>query len=411
MGVIVKPKARRAAGIAAGASVQILGLEVTQSVQNLQHAVSLIRGKQTVVRVYLQASGFTTKQTLRGEIAVALSPGAPAKYVASANAVSVSAASPPDLAAQRRDVDLSLNFILPTETLNWASLAITVNHIRSATGDVPFTGPGSVAVQLNDAPPLRIKAVGLRYVWTKPDGTTAEVSPEAFHFDYLRSFLTRAYPVASLQWSQLVIEADPAFGPPFSGPTSPDGDDPLWRGKLDLAHNQLAAVRAKDIEAGTDPRTHYYGVVSDASAGLFFRGAAKAVPQTPDPSVVAVGPTGNPRQYPSLSWDRDASYGDWYGTHELSHTFGRFHPGFCNQDASDPTFPYPDGRIGDAAHGDMIGLDVGDASLNLPMVALSNESAHDIMTYCSDQWMSSYSYEAVLARLRLEDTQFAPPVS
>jgi hypothetical protein len=192
---------------------------------------------------------------------------------------------------------------------------------------------------------------------------------------------------------------------------TPDGDDPLWRGKLDLAHNQLAAVRAKDIAAGTDPRTHYYGIVSDASAGLFFRGAAKAVPPNPDPSVVAVGPTGDPRQYPTLNWDRDPSYGDWYGTHELSHTFGRFHPGFCRQDASDPSFPYPDGRIGDAAHGDMIGLDVGDASLNLPMVALSNESAHDIMTYCSDQWMSSYSYEAVLARLRLEDTQFAPPVS
>src|SRR5262245_16769135 len=100
MGVIIKPKRRTAAaGVAAGASVQALGLEITQTVQNLQHAVPLIRGKQTVVRLYIQASGFTTKQALRGEITAALSPGAPAKYVASSNSVVVSASAQPDLDA------------------------------------------------------------------------------------------------------------------------------------------------------------------------------------------------------------------------------------------------------------------------------------------------------------------------
>jgi hypothetical protein len=235
------------------------------------------------------------------------------------------------------------------------------------------------------------------------------VSPEAFQFDFLRSFLLRAYPVAAIEWSQLVVQANPLFAPPFSGPLDADDNDPLWLGKLDLAHNQLSAIRAKDVDSGADPRTHYYGLVSDASSGLFFRGAAKDVPQTADPTIVAVGPAGDPRQYSAFKWDKNRTFGDWYGAHELAHTFGRFHPGFCNQDASDQRFPYSDGRIGDGAHGDMVGLDFGNSDLGLAMSAMDNQTCHDIMTYCDYQWMSAYSYQAILARLREEAIQFAPP--
>jgi len=206
------------------------------------------------------------------------------------------------------------------------------------------------------------------------------------------------------------VQANPLFSPPFSGQTTPDGFDPVWSSKLDLAHNQLSAIRAKDIDAGTDPRTHYYGIVSDASAGLFFRGAAKDVPQTPDPTIVAVGPAGDPKQYSGLNWDKNRTFGDWYGAHELAHTFGRFHPGFCGgQDASDRNFPYRDGRIGDNAR-DMVGLDFGHPDLGLTMSTMNNETCHDIMTYCDYQWISAYSYEAILARLREEEARFAPGV-
>jgi hypothetical protein len=40
---------------------------------------------------------------------------------------------------------------------------------------------------------------------------------------------------------------------------------------------------------------------------------------------------------------------------------------------------------------------------------MTNETCHDIMTYCDDQWISSYSYQAILARLVQEDADFAPP--
>lgn len=407
MGVVVKAKKTIVAGPLAPASAVVDGLEVTQTIQNLSHQVALIRGKTTVARMYLRLPA-GSKEKFQGEIAVSVAPGAPALYVASSNVVDAAMVANANLEARRGDLRASLNFVLPEKTRDWPSLTIAVKRIYSVKSDATPANSPTVNLPLNDAPPLRIRAIGLRYARTLADGTVGNVSPEAIHFDYLRSFLSRTYPVATVEWSQLVVDAPPLFTPPFSGKPTPQGDDPLWRSKLAIAHNLLSAIRAKDVSTGTDPRTHYYGLVSDASAGLFFRGAAKAVPTTPDPSIVAVGPVGDPAQYGSLKWDRDRSYGDWYGAHELAHTFGRFHPGFCGQDASDAAFPYPDGRIGDEKNGAMIGLDVGDPVLNLPMRIWASETSHDIMTYCDDQWISSYSYLAILDRLRLEDTQFAP---
>ena len=53
MGISVKPK-RRAGASPNRSSVQILGVEIVQVVQNLSNEVPLIRGKPTVVRVYIR---------------------------------------------------------------------------------------------------------------------------------------------------------------------------------------------------------------------------------------------------------------------------------------------------------------------------------------------------------------------
>jgi hypothetical protein len=391
-----------------GAQVDVLGTEICQTIQTPANDVPLVRGKRTLVRVYVGPTGFTGPAAVEGEIEVAPSAAAPAKYVASTGTISVNATPYFDLNTQRREIWTSLNFILPADVLSWSSLTIRVKRLSAGGDDIAVGANPPVTVALVDAAPLRIKAIGLRYLLSTPGAPQRQVAPAAFHFDYLRSFLDRAYPVSRIEWSQLVVQADPRLVPPFSGPETPDGNDPLWLNLLNIAHNQLSAIRAKDIDTGTDPRTHYYGMISDADQKLFFRGAAKDIPQRPNPSIVAVGPTGNPAQYASLAWDMERSYGGWYGSHELGHTFGRFHPGFCKQDASDPTFPYAEGRIGDLANGDAIGVDMGDPSLGLPMRVMANESCHDIMTYCDNQWISAYSYRAILDRLSQEDSLFAP---
>ncbi|MCA1557859.1 MAG: hypothetical protein LC731_04885, partial [Acidobacteria bacterium] len=202
----------------------------------------------------------------------------------------------------------------------------------------------------------------------------------------IKSWLRRVYPVGQTDFSERTIEAN--FAPPF------DVDED---GTCSLANAQLTAIRNLDIDGGTDQRTHYYGIVAD-SAG-FMRGCANNIPTHADPTAVASGPTG-PGGY---SWDRDGSYGDWYGGHELAHTYGRFHPGFCNGNTGDdPKYPFTRGRLSND-DGAFVGFDVGDPSLGIPMRALPGASWHDVMTYCARQWISSYTYEAIRRRLVRED--------
>jgi hypothetical protein len=157
------------------------------------------------------------------------------------------------------------------------------------------------------------------------------------------------------------------------------------------------------MAGGGDRRTHYYGLVVDG--GGFMRGSAAGIPGTPDPSVVASGPTGAS----DWGWDGDGSYGDWYGGHELGHTFGRAHPGFCGESNDDSSYPFTAGQLANADDA-FVGFDTGDAMLGIAVAALPGTGWHDVMTYCSTQWMSSYTYGAIRDRLVAEDALFAGPV-
>ena len=406
-----RPARRRRATRAGGpasASVIVRGIEVTQTVQNLDHDTRLVAGKRTIARVYLEPSNLGSNVDVQGEIVVAPSATAPGNFVASANAVRLKAAGHPTLAQQRRDAGLSLNFVLPATLPGPLSVKF---HRASPSGAPDLSiAPGNdqVTVRFVEGVPLRVRALGLRYVDARLNPPQS-FSPRATHFDHFRSFLLRAYPVPSLDWTQIVIDAPASFVPPFSGPEVPpgSGNDPLWRGLLTMLHTHMMNVRQGDMATGWDPRTHYYGLVADDSG--FFRGAANNVPVAPNPRTVAVGPVGVPGNG-RFVWDTDGSYGDWYGAHELAHTFGRRHPGFCRQQQDDGTFPHADGRISSGTE-DSVGFDAGDPALGLPMRAYAHEDWHDVMTYCDRQWISKYTYDGIFDRLAAEEVQFAPPTA
>ena len=215
---------------------------------------------------------------------------------------------------------------------------------------------------------LRVRILSLRYSNAKSP-TTFE--PTALDYQLIESWLRRAYPVADVVFSRAVVTASQT-----------------WPFNADQTNAQVAAIRRLDMASGGDMRVHYFGLVADADGANFMRGKAAGIPQTPDPTTVASGPTGNN----TWGWDFDGSYGDWYTGHELGHTFGRFHPGFCTgNSADDPQFPYPNGQIS-PADGEYVGLDVGDASHGIAMAALPGVTWHDIMTYCNFQWLSVYLY-------------------
>jgi hypothetical protein len=369
---------------------QLEGIEVTQANQTLDNAVPLIAGKATVARVYLscyQAPGMTVRGILRaqrlGTLPVAVT------SVADTFLDATNAGNPN---AMRRDMNLSLNFVLPAALLAEGPLSLSLDSlIDTATGtllQVAFNSPSTV--HFGASHPLRIRVLTVRYNQqvNPPPAPPSTFVATASDLQNLRSWLGRAYPVADVVWSSGTIDAN------MQGPNFTSGD----------INAQLAAIRAQDVAAGVDKRTHYYGMVADG--GFFMRGSAAGIPGTPDPSVVASGPTG-PN---SWGWDLDGSYGDWYGGHELGHTFGRFHPGSgCGESSDDPNYPYTQGQLANNDAG-CVGFDVGDAALGIAIAAYPGTAWHDVMTYCNNQWLSDYTYNSIGTRLAAEDALPAGPV-
>jgi hypothetical protein len=350
---------------------------VTQAIQTLDNAVPLVAGKATVARVYLschQAPGMTVRGILRAQRL-----GTLPVDVASIADTFLDAANAGNPNAMRKDINLSLNFVLPAALLAEGPLSLSLDSlIDTATGtllQVAFNSPSTV--HFGASYPLRVRVLAVRY---NQQGSTFVAT--ANDLQHLRSWLGRAYPVAvaDVVWSSGTIDANNQ-GPFFAN----------------VMNAQLAAIRAQDIAAGVDKRTHYYGMVADG--GFFMRGEASGIPGQPDPSVVASGPTGPD----SWGWDFDGSYGDWYGGHELGHTFGRFHPGSaCGESSDDPNYPYIFGQLANYDAG-CVGFDVGDAALGIAMAAYPGTAWHDVMTYCNNQWLSDYTYHRIRSRLAVED--------
>jgi hypothetical protein len=229
---------------------------------------------------------------------------------------------------------------------------------------------------------MRVRIIGLEY----PTGTPPNVvqnPPQPIDFTLLKSWLTRAYPIGQLISSEETIPAADTW--PFT---------------CDQSNAQLTALRNLEVGNGTvDSRTHYIALVSNA--GGYMRGCSSL------PGFVSSSPTGptNGGLLPvNIGTDNDGSFGDWYGGHELAHSYDRFHPGFCNgNSADDPSFPYPNGQLS-TNDGNYTGLDVGDAGNSIPATVLPGAADFDIMTYCNQpQWLSSYTYKGVMSWLNQEN--------
>ncbi|WP_222371247.1 hypothetical protein [Rhizobium leguminosarum] len=377
----------------APSQVAIQAIEVCQAIQSIDGSVTLVADKATLVRVYIDQLTLASGVRLAGEIKVRNSTGAPATYVAALADVTVDPKATPTRLEQRNLIQSSLNFRLPSDATKTGKLLVEVNRIWLAGGsDLTVTGTKEASATFVSAPPLRLRCIGLRY---RDNATGQAHAPDAVHFAYLRSFLERAYPVPSVEWSQIVVDAN--FIAPFNDQT------------VLKANAQIAAIRSSEVNNGMDPRTHYLALVDDARGKNFMRGRAMGIPAAAAPDTVASSPCGVPNGF---AGDNDLSYSDWYGAHELGHTFGRYHPGFPRgaQDASDKDFPYQNGQLSNDDQ-KFVGYDLGDSTLGIPLQALSGTHHHDLMTYAERQWICAHTFEAIRSRLIEEDEQFALPIA
>jgi hypothetical protein len=358
------------------ALVRVDAAEIVQSVQSLSNSVPLIAVKTTVVRIYL-SSRLPAVTTVTGVLRIRR-PGGAAQFVASTNQVAVDPAQFGMIDVKRDTAANSLNFVVPLTHITAGDLEIALASLTDTATNTQlvFSPPGALEnVHFINSPPLRLGLIAFSYDFGQPPVTH---TPTADDMGLIVSWLRRAYPVAQVIALQRVVTANAAA--------------PFGCGDINA---QLAAIRALDVASGVDGRTHYYGVVSDG--GFFMRGCA-GVPSTPSPATVGSGPTGPA----SWGWDFDGSYGDWYAGHEIGHTFGRKHPGFCGESNDDDQYPFMAGQLSNADRV-FAGFDTGDPSFGLPMAALPGPDWHDVMTYCNRQWLSSYTYLGIRQRLVAED--------
>jgi hypothetical protein len=83
-----------------------------------------------------------------------------------------------------------------------------------------------------------------------------------------------------------------------------------------------------------------------------------------------------------LTWDHSTGAPGTIA-HELGHNWGRAHAPCGGPNGVDPAYPYPNARIG--VYGfDIVSRQVVDAL------------TRDVMSYCSPDWVSDYTYEGVL---------------
>ncbi|MFN2292149.1 MAG: DNRLRE domain-containing protein [Anaerolineae bacterium] len=367
----------------------VTGLEVTQSIQNLNNTVRLVAGKRTFVRLHVQATDtpYRTFATLAancdsvGRILFPVNPGTTGYIVV-------------EPSPSRNVQNHAFLFELPSDCTDEAesiTISGTLNPTTAWRGaypaetDISNNWSGEVTVTFETAPALNTIVYLADYEYDDAGSATSVRTPlsEAYA---LRGWLKSAYPIAENQmfirridFGQVSVDSDGNI-------TSPNSDD--YNAKL--AAKRLADLRVENwYESMITGESHirYYGIIDDEAG--FMRGAAADIP-----SNVASGPAGDPSAYTNFAWDTDSTFADWYGGHELGHTLGRKHVACSGREiGTDANYPYTGGLISTATTG-------ADAFFGFNRSDLANgiygPTWSDIMTYCPSQWISDYTYEAIL---------------
>lgn len=370
-------------------SVTVEWIEVTQAIQDTANSVPLVSGRRTVARVYLSSA---YSANVKGWLRVKGN-GIDTTVVSTDYLEvdpSMNASVNQNNWRKRTELSGSLNFILPSCD---GTVTLSLDSITDNASSYQILGARrATTVTFTPAPPFRVCLVALPY---RIDDSTVLV-PRDVDYRLIRSWIRRTFPSADFEFHLILDDTTDAL----TVQKYPDG---IW------AWQAVEQYRRVDRSYGSGLNTHYYGIIFDD--GMHFtRGSTMACASDSGGPPVSFGPAGTP--HGAYDWDQDSSYGDWYAGHELGHSCGRMHIGCGPENArDDTTYPYQGGYLSDDLHS-YAGFDVGDPidGADLQMSPIRPLLAHDIMSYSTNQWVSDYTYRALLEYLRTEAPAPAPAV-
>lgn len=323
--------------------LRIIHMGLYQSVQNATNEVPLVAGKPAILRVFAQnlnndnetAFAGVTVRAYRGE-----------KYLGSMTSPVQSVPSQPT----SDDLDSTYNFDLPVEWLNeHLRLVATIDESDDVVELNEINNRAEHVFAFLSIAPLDLTIVPIIYTDTRT-GLTYQPN----FTDPVSDWLRAAYPLSEIN---VTMHAPYAFSGDLSQPAG-------WQTLLE----RLTGLWS--VEVGFGSPHLYLGIIpAGGPNGSWFQGGISGLGWLGYRVSVAV----------------DMGEGTAVGAaHEIGHNFGRRHAPCGNPNNVDPNFPYPDGSIG------VYGVDTSETEL------LDPHQARDFMSYCGPEWVSDYTYEALI---------------
>jgi hypothetical protein len=322
------------------------GMYLTQSVQTYDGAVPLVAGRDGLLRVFVRANQTNTESP---DVRVRLYDGG-----SLTNTFTLTApASAVPTTVNEGDLAASWNLALPASLIQPGLEIIAdvdpgnaILEVDDGDNDFPTSGsPGAQDVRVIG--PFAVRFVP---VIQAIDGLTGDVT--GANADQFLATTQQLFPLESY---------DEDIRAPYTYTDTVSIESDNATGTWSRVLSEINALRTADGSS-----RYYYGVVKTSySGGIAGIGYV--------PGKAAVG------------WDRLPS-GGGVAAHEWGHNWGRSHAPCGGAGSPDPSYPYPGGLIG------VWGYDLISASLVPP-------TAPDIMGYCSNDWISDYTYTGVLTHI------------